>query len=97
MMYKKKPVEVQAFQMTKDMVLRVEEWPDWLYSALVGADDYIITPMRRAADDEVGVFVINTLEGDHSVKINDWIVQGVQGELYPVKPDIFEKTYEEVL
>ena len=26
--------------------------------------------------------------------VNDWIIQGVHGELYPCKPDIFEKTYE---
>jgi len=24
----------------------------------------------------------------------DWIIQGVNGELYPCKPDIFEQTYE---
>lgn len=29
--------------------------------------------------------------------IGDWIIQGIKGELYPCKPDIFEKTYEEVL
>jgi hypothetical protein len=26
----------------------------------------------------------------------DWIIQGVKGELYPCKPDIFAATYEEV-
>jgi hypothetical protein len=26
----------------------------------------------------------------------DWIIQGVKGELYPCKPDIFEATYEPV-
>lgn len=24
----------------------------------------------------------------------DWIIKGVQGEFYPIKPDIFEETYE---
>ena len=24
----------------------------------------------------------------------DWIVKGVKGEFYPVKPDIFKQTYE---
>jgi hypothetical protein len=27
---------------------------------------------------------------------NDWIIRGVQGELYPCKPDIFEQTYEAI-
>ena len=37
---------------------------------------------------------IRTLEGDHYPRTDDWIVQGVMGELYPVKNNIFEKTYE---
>ena len=39
---------------------------------------------------------IPTLEGDHKATKGDWIIQGVQGEFYPCKPDIFEKTYEAV-
>lgn len=37
---------------------------------------------------------IHTLEGDHHASIGDWIITGVNGEQYPCKPDIFEKTYE---
>ena len=37
-----------------------------------------------------------TLEGDHKVNFDDFIIQGVQGELYPCKPDIFEETYDEL-
>jgi hypothetical protein len=37
-----------------------------------------------------------TLEGWHIVCPGDWIVRGIKGEYYPVKPDIFEKTYEPV-
>lgn len=37
---------------------------------------------------------IRTLEGDHEAKPGDMIVRGVKGEFYPVKPDIFEATYE---
>jgi hypothetical protein len=29
--------------------------------------------------------------------IGDFIIKGVNGEFYPCKPDIFEKTYEKVL
>lgn len=39
-------------------------------------------------------FYISTLEGVMSASPYDWIVKGVNGEFYPVKPDIFEKTYE---
>ena len=38
--------------------------------------------------------VISTLEGDMIARPGDWIITGVNGEQYPCKPDIFEKTYE---
>jgi len=39
---------------------------------------------------------IETLEGEMKAFPGDWIIKGVNGELYPCKPDIFEKTYEPV-
>ena len=38
--------------------------------------------------------IIETLEGDMIASKGDWIVTGFDGEQYPVKPDIFKKTYE---
>lgn len=40
---------------------------------------------------------IDTLEGRMHVTAGDWIVTGIKGEKWPVKPDIFEKTYEPVI
>ena len=37
---------------------------------------------------------IKTLEGPLHVSDGDFIIKGVEGEFYPCKPDIFEKTYE---
>lgn len=39
---------------------------------------------------------IQTLEGVMSAEPYDWIIKGVNGEICPCKPDIFEKTYEPV-
>lgn len=39
---------------------------------------------------------IETLEGVMHSSPGDWIITGVNGEKYPCKPDIFEKTYEPV-
>lgn len=39
---------------------------------------------------------IKTLEGTMTAEIGDWIIEGINGEFYPCKPDIFEKTYEEI-
>lgn len=38
--------------------------------------------------------IIHTLEGDMKASVGDYIITGVNGEQYPCKPDIFEKTYE---
>ena len=43
-----------------------------------------------------GVILINTLEGVMKAMPGDYIIKGVQGEVYPCKPDIFEATYEVV-
>lgn len=37
------------------------------------------------------------VEIEHTISEGDFVIQGVNGELYPCKPDIFEKTYEPVL
>ena len=37
---------------------------------------------------------VKTLEGYHIACPGDFIIRGVNGEHYPCKPDIFEKTYD---
>ncbi|MDF7636939.1 hypothetical protein PT274_01495 [Leuconostocaceae bacterium ESL0958] len=37
---------------------------------------------------------IETLEGTMKADIGDYIITGVEGESWPVKPDIFKQTYE---
>ena len=39
-------------------------------------------------------FFIHTLEGVMQARDGDWIIQGLRGEFYPCKPDIFQKSYE---
>lgn len=43
-----------------------------------------------------GNLIIPTLEGMHTAIPSDYIIQGVNGEIYPCKEEIFWKTYEEV-
>ena len=43
-----------------------------------------------------GTVYIRTLEGDMRISNGDYVIKGVNGEFYPCKPDIFEKTYERV-
>jgi hypothetical protein len=41
-------------------------------------------------------FEVETLEGTMKGNAGDYLIQGVSGELYPCKPDIFKKTYEKI-
>jgi hypothetical protein len=60
-----------------------DQVPDWWASAA-----------GIMIDVRTGSAFIPTLEGTHEARPGDWIIQGVKGELYPCKPDIFEMTYE---
>lgn len=90
MMYRKKPVLVEAFQLSRDVEAIA---PEWFTQAVVDEKVFID---RSLVDGHAVVYgcTIETLEGRHRARIGDYIIQGVNGELYPCKPDIFQKTYE---
>lgn len=87
--YRKKLVEIEAVQVERmpDGRLATFETPQWFSRAIVDGTIY--------TNDGVEWFV-KTLEGDHHISERDYIIQGVKGELYPCKPDVFEQTYEAV-
>lgn len=53
--------------------------------------------MRRTVVANGLVLIIPTLEGNMHASLNDYIIKGINGEFYPCKPDIFAKTYDEVM
>lgn len=85
--YRKKPIVIEAFQWTGDEH-QIED-PEWACDAI---RDGRIT-MGQVGTPEV-FLCISTLEGQMAAERGDWIIQGVKGEIYPCKPDIFEMTYE---
>lgn len=89
MKVRKKPIVVEAFQMTRERRNDNSEWPVWLQKAW---QDDVVT----IAIDGSNRLMIETLEGKHLVSWDDYIIQGVAGELYPCKPDIFWATYEQL-
>jgi hypothetical protein len=97
--FKKRPVVIEAFQMTKERRQDNSDWPNWLNLAWnkpwheVGAVSSEDWPTSMGNDR----LMIHTLEGKMTVEWNDFIIQGVNGELYSCKPDIFEKTYDELV
>lgn len=82
----KKPVTIEFFIYDGDLknsdgMFYVPEWAQKAYE-----DGTIFFK-------DQGEMYIKTLEGDHHASVGDIIIRGVNGELYPCKPDIFEKTY----
>ena len=41
-------------------------------------------------------FIVRTLEGEMQGDTGDWLVEGIEDELYPCKHNIFVKTYERI-
>ncbi len=80
--YSKKPVVIEAVQVTD----RTFNDPHPNDEHIPGV---IYDPMSRQAE-------IKTLEGTMTARIGDWIIRGIEGELYPCKPDIFAATYDPV-
>ena len=87
--YRKKPVVIEAEQYKEGMEDGFEE-------RYIDPDDHNLT-WGVPVTDHVGVVqvpYIATLEGKHLITKGDWIITGIKGERYPIKPDIFEETYE---
>lgn len=79
--YRKKPIVIEAVQYTGNNIR------------------YITNELNMSENDygyEDFNLIIHTLEGNHRADISDYILKGIKGEFYPVKPDIFELTYEPV-
>jgi len=96
--YRKKPVVIEAFQMTKGRRQDNSEWPNWLHEAWQknNDDEGALFPKNYPNSNGTDELCIYTLEGFHTVTFGDYIIKGVRGELYPCKSDIFEDTYEKV-
>lgn len=94
--FRKKPVVIQAFQMTLERRWDPKDWPEWLNKAW-NEPDFKEGALSIDPDDVTRTkLVVGTKEGVHRITFDDWIIRGVQGELYACKPDIFAQTYEEV-
>jgi len=80
MKFRKKSVIIEAIQFTEEDKDRAFNW----VNCTRYPDWEFDTP----------ILVIKTLEGNMVVHPGDWIIKGINGEFYPCKPDMFQKTYE---
>jgi hypothetical protein len=79
--FRKKPVVIEAWQLTEDNAVAVA---DWVSDHGVHCDQF---PER---------LLITTLEGEMSAPLGWWVIRGVAGEFYPCAADVFAQTYEPV-
>jgi len=85
MKYRKKPVVIEAFK------LGIDHIPTWFMNK-VSLSEIVIHNIKSPT----GYCEIKTLEGTMRGEHGDYIIKGVNNEIYPCKPDIFEKTYDAV-
>lgn len=94
--YKSKPKIIEAVRIRlidgDEVVFDVGEKPcPWLTEAI-----------NKPVGEEGGIWVLNkgvrvgTLEGTMRADAGDYIVRGVFGEIYSVKPEVFEASYEAI-
>lgn len=84
MKYKKKPVIIDAFEFGAGVPENIEKW------AVEAVEKKII---EIVVEKEMTSLIVHTLEGNIKAAKGDYIIRGINGEIYPCKPDIFEKTY----
>lgn len=82
--YRKKPVVVEAFQYFEDKTSIKD-----LHISFRKSCNFVF-PIKIKRD---GWYVV-TLEGEMKISNGDYIIEGVNGEFYPIKENIFLKTYE---
>jgi hypothetical protein len=82
MKYRKKPVIVEARILTDDNMDDLAKWSNG------------IIRINEAFETWIDIY---TIEGIMKARIGDYIIQGIKGEFYPCKADIFEATYEELV
>lgn len=98
--YRKRPVVIQAVRWT-GTAESATEVIDWALSA--GGTIRFHEGQWPYDDGEKGTpghpptLAIDTLEGTMTASAGDFVIRGVQGELYPCRADIFEATYEPVI
>lgn len=84
--FRKKPLVISAMQFNNDSLG---------YSVLHWINEGQFKLSKGFAEWRGDKLFIPTLEGIMEANIGDWIIKGVNGEFYPCKSDVFEKTYED--
>ena len=80
--YIKKPIEVEARQLTEANAEELAEWSN--------------SNITRRPDGTISGMIVYTLEGLMAGQVGDYLIKGVRGEFYFCAKNIFEETYEAI-
>jgi hypothetical protein len=90
MKFRKKPVVIEAVQLTWENAEELAKFvtvPGFKMASIDGESLTAIIPTLEDGDNH---------QVQHFASYGDWIIKGVKNEFYPCKPDIFAQTYEPV-
>lgn len=82
--YRKKPIEIEGIEWTGNNEKEIKDFIE------------INQEAEGKVTIEGDILKIPTLAGIMSVNLGDTIIKGIEGECYPIKPDILSKTYEKI-
>lgn len=86
MKFRKKPIEVEAWQIANDQLGDV---PEWVVQATIDGE------IQWREDFSGDSIVVMTLNGPVVGKFGDYVIKGTH-DIYPVAKNVFEETYEKV-
>lgn len=86
-MFRKKPVVVEAWQLTRENATELATWCGGQWLSLYGRGD---------RGEDISHIAIGTLEGVMRAELGDWIIKGTRREFYPCTPGPFADTFEAV-
>jgi len=91
MKYRKKPIVIEAFKYDGNFQDSTGKFyvPMWAENAYYEGALYF-----KKEKNEPQALFISRWETDIRVSVGDYIIRGIEGELYPCKPDIFGATYD---
>lgn len=90
MRYRNKAIEIEAFQYDGDLMNSKGEYyvPDWAVKS------YEKNILFYGTDGEL---FVKSLGEIYYIAMGDYVIRGIEGELYPCNPKIFERTYEPII
>ena len=92
--YRKKPVVIDAWKLNLQDTNGVIRLYEMVNNVDLSTVHMVASTYVKDLVKDKGGLPIPTLEGVMLASDGDYIIKGVNGEYYPCKPDLFEKTYD---